>query len=58
MMLRDALLLAYALLLVGCQNPPARGPIINSGSYDWTDEARDARGFPLPGWGSAIFGPR
>lgn len=57
-MLRVTLPLAYALLMIGCQNTPARGPIINSGSYDWTDDVRDARGFPVPGWGSAMFGPR
>ena len=51
MILRVTLPLAYALLLVGCQNTSARGPIINSASYDWTDEVRDARGFPVPGWG-------
>jgi hypothetical protein len=54
-MLRIVLLLGYALLLVGCENAPARGPVINSGSYDWTDQVRDARGFPLPGWGSVIM---
>jgi len=55
MMLRTTLLLAYALLLVGCENSPPRGSVINSGSYDWTDQVRDARGFPLPGWGSIIM---
>jgi len=55
MTLRIALLLGYALLLAGCQEPPARNPVINSGSYDWTDQVRDARGFPLPGWGSVIM---
>jgi hypothetical protein len=55
MMLRTLLLLGYAFLLVGCENFPARGPVINSGSYDWTDQVRDARGFPLPGWGSVIM---
>jgi hypothetical protein len=49
MMLRTVLLLGYALLLVGCQNA-APNPVINSGSYDWTDQVRDAKGFPLPGW--------
>jgi hypothetical protein len=29
--------------------------VINSGSYDWTDQVRDAHGFPLPGSGTAIF---
>jgi hypothetical protein len=55
MMLRMIVLLGYALLLVGCENFPARSPVINSGSYDWTDQVRDARGFPLPGWGSVIM---
>lgn len=55
MMLRVAFLLGYALLLAGCQDSPPRGPVINSGSYDWTDQVRDARGFPLPGWGSVIM---
>ena len=50
-----ALLFAYVLLIAGCENFPAHGPVINSGSYDWTDQVRDARGFPLPGWGTAIF---
>lgn len=43
-----------ALALVGCADFPAQRPIINSGSYDWTDQVRDAQGFPLPGWGSVI----
>jgi hypothetical protein len=43
------------LMVSGCENFPAHGPVINSGSYDWTDQVRDARGFPLPGWGTAIF---
>jgi hypothetical protein len=50
-----ALFFASALLLAGCDNFPAKGPVINSGSYDWTDQVRDAHGFPLPGWGTAIF---
>jgi hypothetical protein len=54
MMLRTMLLLGYALLLGGCQNSP-QGPVINSGSYNWTDQVRDAQGFPLPGWGSVIM---
>lgn len=53
MMLRTVLLLGYAVLLVGCQNA-APNPV-NSGSYDWTDQVRDAKGFPLPGWGSVIM---
>ena len=50
-----SLLFLAVLLVAGCENFPARGPVINSGSYDWTDQVRDARGFPLPGWGTAIF---
>jgi len=53
-MLRAMILLGCALLLVGCDNA-ARGPVINSASYDWTDQVRDAHGFPLPGWGSVIM---
>ena len=52
-------LLALALVcctLVGCEGFPASRPVINSGSYDWTDQVRDARGFPLPGWGNAVMG--
>jgi hypothetical protein len=55
MMPRTLLLLGYALLLVGCDNSFGHGPMVNSGSYDWTDQVRDARGFPLPGWGSVIM---
>jgi hypothetical protein len=55
MMLRTTLLLGYALLLVGCQSYSSPNPVINSGSYDWTDQVRDAQGFPLPGWGSVIM---
>jgi hypothetical protein len=40
---------------LGCQGF-GQGPQINSGSYDWTDQVRDARGFPLPGWGDVIQG--
>jgi hypothetical protein len=54
-MVRTMLFLGSALVLAACENFPARGPVINSGSYDWTDQVRDARGFPLPGWGSIIM---
>lgn len=40
--------------LAACADFPADRPVINSGSYDWTDQVRDAQGFPLPGWGDAI----
>jgi hypothetical protein len=53
MMLRTMLVLGYVVLLAGCA--PTQGPVINSGSYDWTDQVRDAQGFPLPGWGSVIL---
>lgn len=52
---RLLLLAAYCCLLAACEGFPARGPAINSGSYDWTDQVRDARGFPLPGWGTALY---
>jgi hypothetical protein len=42
--------------LFGCTQVPTDRPFINSGSYDWTDQVRDARGFPLPGWGTAVMG--
>jgi hypothetical protein len=51
MMLRALLLLGYALLLVGCETFAAHGPVINSGSYDWTDQVRDTR---LPAAGPGI----
>ncbi len=41
--------------LVGCDDF-GQGVQLNSGSYDWTDQVRDARGFPLPGWGNIIQG--
>ena len=43
-------------VLAGCTGEFGHGPQINSGSYDWTDQVRDARGFPLPGWGDIIQG--
>lgn len=54
MMMRFLFLVAYAGLLAGCQQSFGQGPVINSGSYDWTDQVRDAHGFPLPGWGTAL----
>lgn len=42
--------------LLGCDGFPASRPVINSGSYDWADQVRDAHGYPLPGWGTAVFG--
>jgi hypothetical protein len=55
MIFRAILLSGLALQLVACTDPSApRPPIINSGSYDWTDQVRDARGYPLQGWGNII----
>ena len=56
MTIRLLLLGACCCALLGCEDFPASRPVINSGSYDWTDQVRDARGYPLPGWGNAIFG--
>jgi hypothetical protein len=56
MSLRIFLLGLCCCALLGCEGFPASRPVINSGSYDWTDQVRDARGFPQPGWGTAIFG--
>jgi hypothetical protein len=42
--------------LLGCGGQFGQGVQINSASYDWTDQVRDARGFPLPGWGDIIQG--
>jgi hypothetical protein len=53
---RLALLGLFCCVLSACGAIRTTGPVINSGSYDWTDQVRDARGFPLPGWGNAIFG--
>ncbi len=55
MAIRLLLLGACCCALIGCEGFPASGPVINSGSYDWADQVRDARGFPLPGWGTAVF---
>lgn len=56
---RGALAMAPALLslfaLAACGNPPeGRPPLVNSGSYDWTDQLRGADGYPLPGWGNIV----
>lgn len=56
MTLRLLLLALLGCGLSGCGEFPASRPVIQSGSYDWTDQVRDARGFPLPGWGNAVFG--
>lgn len=52
---RLLLLVLSSWMLTGCQGF-GQGPQINSSSYDWTDQVRDARGFPLPGWGDIIQG--
>ena len=59
MMIRLVLLGLTCSTLLACQNSGqgfGQGTQINSGSYDWTDQVRDARGFPLPGWGDVIQG--
>lgn len=56
MIARLGLLLMCCCILAGCGNFPASRPVINSGSYDWTDQVRDAHGYPLPGWGTAVMG--
>ena len=56
MRIRISLVTLSCLALFGCGGFPASRPVINSGSYDWTDQVRDAQGFPAPGWGTAIFG--
>ena len=55
MMIRLVLLGLTCCTLFGCGDF-GQGTPINSGSYDWTDQVRDARGFPLPGWGDVIMG--
>jgi hypothetical protein len=42
-------------VLVGCgPPPPGRPPLVNSGSYDWSDAYRGPNGYSLPGYGYAI----
>jgi hypothetical protein len=55
MILRLVLLALCCGSLMGCGDF-GHGIQLNSGSYDWTDQVRDARGFPLPGWGDVIQG--
>lgn len=55
MIYRFALFALAAIGLAACADFPAKRPVINSGSYDWTDQVRDAQGFPLPGWGTALY---
>jgi hypothetical protein len=55
MMSRVMAVVGLALTLSACgEQQGPRPPLINSGSYDWTDQVRDARGYPLPGWANAI----
>ena len=55
MMTRLFLLGLTCCTLLGCDGF-GQGMQLNTGSYDWTDQVRDARGFPLPGWGDIIQG--
>ncbi len=50
------LLLALACFPLAACEGFGQGVQLNTGSYDWTDQVRDARGFPLPGWGDVIQG--
>lgn len=55
MVSQKLLLAGWALCLVACSNEPLPPrPIVNTGSYDWADQVKDAQGFPLPGWGISI----
>ena len=55
MMMRLLLLGLTCCTLLGCGGF-GHGTQLNTGSYDWADQVRDARGFPLPGWGDIIQG--
>ena len=45
-------LIAFTLFLtLGACTDRGHPPLVNSGSYDWTDSYRGANGYPLPGWG-------
>lgn len=59
MMIRLVLLALTCGALLGCVDSSqsfGHGIQINSGSYDWTDQVRDAHGFPQGGWGDIIQG--
>jgi len=57
MTMKTVFLASLAALLGACSTEPMPPPpLINSGSYDWTDQVRDAQGYPLQGWGN-IIGP-
>jgi len=53
-MIQRLILIAGLLAALAACEPPSGNPVVNSGSYDWTDQVRDARGYPLPGWSNAI----
>jgi hypothetical protein len=36
-------------LVTGCAEP-GHPPLVNSGSYDWSDAYRGPNGYPLPGY--------
>jgi hypothetical protein len=54
MMSRAMILSGLAFLLAACAMSGPHQPLINSGSYDWTDQVRDARGYPLQGWSNVV----
>ena len=55
MMSRMIVLCGLAVFLAACTNEglPPRS-IVNTGSYDWADQVKDAQGYPLPGWGAHL----
>jgi predicted small lipoprotein YifL len=56
MMVRAMIVVGFVVSLAGCgpNGPITMRPVINSGSYDWTDQVRGPDGNPLPGWGNII----
>ncbi len=55
MISRALIVASLVLMLAACSDAAMpRPPLINSGSYDWTDQVRDAQGYPLPGWANSI----
>jgi len=52
MVARAIIVGGLAVFLAACSSEPR--PIINTGSYDWADQVKDAQGYPLPGWGVAV----
>lgn len=55
MISRTIMLALLAVTLAACAGFPAKGPVVNTGSYDWTDQVRDAQGWPLPGWEGVLY---